>query len=61
MVTVWPPAISAPCVHTDGYGTRSAMAVVVPRHGLPALRVADGPPCEVIMTEVTGMWAGYPD
>ena len=57
---VWPPEISAPCVHTAGYGTRSAMTVVVPLHGLPALRVADGPPCEAPMREVTGLWAGGP-
>ncbi len=57
---IWPPEISAPCVHTAGYGTRSAMTVLVPLHGLPALRVADGPPCQVPMTDVTGMWAGYP-
>lgn len=57
---VWPPAISAPCVHTAGYGTRSAMVVVVPLIGLPALRVADGPPCETTMADVTGMWASYP-
>jgi uncharacterized protein with NRDE domain len=57
---VWPAEITAPCVHTAGYGTRSAMTVVVPLDGLPALRVADGPPCEVPMREVTGMWASSP-
>lgn len=57
---VWPPQISAPCVHTARYGTRSAMTVVVPLHGVPALRVADGPPCQVPMTEVTGIWADHP-
>lgn len=57
---VWPPEISAPCVHTAGYGTRSAMTVVVPLNGLPALRVADGPPCEVPMKDVTGMWDRAP-
>ncbi len=57
---VWPPEISAPCVHTADYGTRSALTVVVPRYGLPALCVADGPPCQVAMREVTGMWAAKP-
>ena len=56
---VWPPSISAACVHADGYGTRSAMIVSVPaddRPGHPAVRVADGPPCETPMHDVTGMW-----
>ena len=37
--------ISAACVHTGPYGTRSAMIVSVPADGLPQLRVAAGPPC----------------
>ncbi len=53
---VWPAELSAPCVHTEAYGTRSAMTVTVPLRGLPAVRVADGPPCEVPMHEVTGLW-----
>lgn len=56
---VWPPAISAACVHADGYGTRSAMIVTVPaasRPGPPAVLVADGPPCQAPMQEVTGLW-----
>jgi uncharacterized protein with NRDE domain len=52
----WPPAISAPCVHTDTYGTRSAMTVCLPAAGLPVVRVADGPPCETPFLEVTGWW-----
>ncbi len=65
---VWPPSISAACVHADGYGTRSAMIVSVPAADPPALMaaastvpvptvlVADGPPCETPMQDVTGLW-----
>jgi uncharacterized protein with NRDE domain len=52
----WPPEISAPCVHTETYGTRSAMTVCVPGAGLPVVRFADGPPCEASFQEVTGWW-----
>jgi uncharacterized protein with NRDE domain len=55
----WPAAISAPCVHTEGYGTRSAMTVVVPAADEPPLvRVADGRPCETPFRDVTVMWSG---
>jgi len=55
---VWPPSLSAACVHADGYGTRSAMIVSVPAadRGLPAVLVADGPPCQAPMQDVTGLW-----
>jgi uncharacterized protein with NRDE domain len=53
---VWPPSLSAACVHADGYGTRSAMSVVVPAAGLPRVWVADGKPCQTEMTEATGLW-----
>jgi uncharacterized protein with NRDE domain len=53
-----PPAVSAACVHTPVYGTRSGLIVTVLESGPPRLRVADGPPCEVPMQEVTGLWAG---
>ncbi|HXW47435.1 MAG TPA: NRDE family protein [Streptosporangiaceae bacterium] len=52
----WPPEISAPCVHTEFYGTRSAMTVAVPADGQPGVRVADGPPCQVPFRDVTSMW-----
>jgi uncharacterized protein with NRDE domain len=52
----WPPEISAPCVHTEAYGTRSAMTVCLPTAGLPVVRFADGPPCEAPFQEVTGWW-----
>ena len=55
----WPPSLSAACVHADGYGTRSAMIVSVPaadRAGVPAVLVADGPPCQAPMQDMTGLW-----
>jgi uncharacterized protein with NRDE domain len=54
---VWPPSLSAACVHADGYGTRSAMSVTVPGEGLPQVWVADGKPCLTQMAEATGLWA----
>jgi uncharacterized protein with NRDE domain len=53
----WPPEISAPCVHTPSYGTRSGLTVSVPAQGRPALRVADGPPCQMPFEDVSGLWA----
>ncbi len=52
----WPAEISAPCVHTKSYGTRSAMTVAVPADGRPSVRVADGPPCQAPFRDVTSMW-----
>ena len=53
---VWPPSISAACVHAEGYGTRSAMTVVVPAGGLPIVRAADGRPCEVPLQDFSDLW-----
>ena len=53
---IWPAEISAPCVHTPEYGTRSAMTVCLPADGLPVVRVADGRPCEVPFRDVTALW-----
>jgi uncharacterized protein with NRDE domain len=53
---VWPAEISAPCVHTPEYGTRSAMTVCLPAEGVPVVRVADGRPCEVPFLDVTRLW-----
>jgi uncharacterized protein with NRDE domain len=55
---VRPPELSAACVHTATYGTRSAMIIAVAAGGPPRLRVADGPPCEVPFRDATGLWAG---
>ena len=52
-----PPEISAACVHTPDYGTRSALIVTVAAAGPPLLRLADGPPCEVPFRDVSGLWA----
>lgn len=53
----WPPELSAPCVHTPTYGTRSAMTVVVPAAGRPLVRMADSRPCETPFRDVSGLWA----
>jgi len=52
----WPPELSAPCVHTPTYGTRSAMTVRVPADARPVLRVADGRPCEAPFRDASGLW-----
>ena len=52
----WPAEITAPCVHTREYGTRSAMTVCLPADGRPVVRVADGRPCEHAFLDVTGLW-----
>jgi uncharacterized protein with NRDE domain len=54
---VRPPELSAPCVHVEGYGTRSAMTVRVPVTGLPSVRVADGRPCEHELRNASGLWS----
>jgi uncharacterized protein with NRDE domain len=51
-----PAEISAACVHTERYGTRSAMIVSVPAAGLPAVQVAAGPPCTAPLLDRTGLW-----
>ncbi len=53
----WPAELSAPCVHTPTYGTRSAMTVCVLADGMPVVRVADGAPCETSFRDVSGLWA----
>ena len=54
------PATLASCVHTEGYGTRSATLVRIPM--TPTARsemlVADGPPCTAPFVDVTARWAG---
>jgi uncharacterized protein with NRDE domain len=54
---IWPAEISAPCVHTPEYGTRSAMTVCLAADGRPVVRVADGRPCEVPFRDVTALWS----
>ncbi len=57
---VWPPALTAACVHADGYGTRSAAIVTVPASGMPAMLVADGKPCGTPMSDATPLWVTDP-
>ena len=52
-----PAELTAACVHTERYGTRSAMIVSVGPDGAPRVSVAAGPPCVTPLLEVTGMWA----
>jgi uncharacterized protein with NRDE domain len=51
----------APCVHTEGYGTRSAVLLTVPAEpGLPTVRVADGPPCRTPLLAIDDLWGSSP-
>ena len=52
-----PAELTAACVHTEHYGTRSAMIVSVGPDGVPRVSVAAGPPCVTPLLDVTGMWA----
>jgi uncharacterized protein with NRDE domain len=52
-----PAELSAACVHTERYGTRSAMIVSLGQTGEPRVSVAAGPPCVTPLLDVTGMWA----
>jgi hypothetical protein len=45
-------------VHTREYGTRSSLIVAVPDKGRPVLRVADGPPCQAPLRDVSPLWSG---
>ena len=51
-----PAEISAACVHTERYGTRSAMIVSVPAAGLPAVQVAAGAPCTAALLDRASLW-----
>ncbi len=51
-----PAELSAACVHTERYGTRSAMIVSVGQAGEPRVSVAAGPPCVTPLLDATGMW-----
>jgi uncharacterized protein with NRDE domain len=53
-------ATLAPCVHSDGYGTRwSARVRVGDDPGVPPeLLVADGPPCATPFVDVGSLWSG---
>ena len=51
------PELSAACVHTASYGTRSAMIVTIGGAGLPRVRVAGGPPCQAPFRDFSSLWA----
>jgi uncharacterized protein with NRDE domain len=51
-----PAELSAACVHTAQYGTRSAMIVSVPMAGLPGVQVAAGPLCTAPLQDVSSLW-----
>ena len=53
---VRPAELSAACVHTASYETRSAMIVRVGATGRPQVRVADGPPCQAPFEDATALW-----
>jgi uncharacterized protein with NRDE domain len=54
---VRPAELSAACVHTASYGTRSSMIVNVGANGPPRVLVADGPPCQAPFRDATALWA----
>jgi uncharacterized protein with NRDE domain len=53
---VRPAELSAACVHTASYGTRSAVIVSVGATGRPGVHVADGPPCQAPFEDATALW-----
>jgi uncharacterized protein with NRDE domain len=57
---VWPPALSAACVHADGFGTRSAAIITVRVSGPPEILAADGQPCVTPMRDATALWSTDP-
>jgi len=52
-------ATLAPCVHTDGYGTRSSALMRVSEDDsvTPELMVADGPPCSSPFVDARRLWS----
>ncbi len=54
-----PPATLSACVHTEGYGTRSASLIRVSARAtaLPEIRAANGPPCTHEFIDVTSWWS----
>ncbi len=58
-----PLQLSAACVHTAQYGTRSATLVVIPAASDAAPRVyyADGPPCTTPLQDASHLWSAERD
>ena len=52
-------ATLAPCVHADGYGTRSSAMVRIGADPSepPELLVADGPPCRAPFADTRRLWS----
>jgi uncharacterized protein with NRDE domain len=57
---VWPAALSAACVHGDGFGTRFSAIITVPATGLPVMIAADGRPCVTPMRDASALWKTDP-
>jgi len=55
-----PVELASACVHTEGYGTRSAALVTVPAEGKPRMSVADGAPCCTPFVDVSELWSTDP-
>lgn len=57
-LTHW-SATRSPCVHTDGYGTRSSIMVRIAneRDAPIEIRACDGPPCVTSFRDVTTRWS----
>jgi uncharacterized protein with NRDE domain len=51
-----PAWATAPCVHSEHYGTRWSGLVQVPASGLPHFSYTDGPPCDGPFTDATHLW-----
>ncbi len=51
-------ATRSPCVHTEGYGTRSSMILRVAKDASvsPDIHVSEGPPCTATLRDVTASW-----
>ncbi|NNN00419.1 MAG: hypothetical protein HKL86_01145 [Acidimicrobiaceae bacterium] len=48
----------SPCVHTNGYGTRSSTMIRIATNtaAMPEILVSDGPPCTTAFEDVTTIW-----
>ena len=58
-----PLQLSATCVHTGDYGTRSATLIVIPAasDALPRVCYADGPPCTTPLKDESQLWSAERD
>jgi len=54
-----PLQLSAACVHTGHYGTRSATLIVIPAasDAMPRVYYADGPPCTTPLQDASQLWS----